>query len=880
MLREQEDNLRDRLSIALGQAYVVERELGGGGMARVFLATEPRLGRRVVVKVLSHGQGPGMSASRFEREIRLAARLQHPHLLPLLNAGEIDGLPFYTTPFVEGETLRARLQRYGALPVADVIRFLREIADGLAYAHARGIVHRDLKPDNVLLSGDHAVVCDFGVAKAKSAAIARAWPDAPSATSSLGDTTALGVVLGTPAYMAPEQAAGDPSTDHRADLYALGLVAYELLTGHHPFAGRPSTAMIAAHIAETPEPIGSQRPDVPPALAGLVMQLLAKEPVERPQTAIDVIRRLDEIALTVPRMRGSSYLRRHRLGIGAGVIVVLLSTYAVLLLARRTAATASGTTGDTPLIDRRVAVTSLEDRTGTKALASLGQLASDWISQGLTEAGFAEVVDPQIVEMAQRSTPARAGLAAATRARYIVSGASYVEGDSVRLLARIVDATDDRLVSGLGPVSAPLGSPQLAVVALRERVLAAIAGLLDARSGGWAAASGLPPNLAAYQRWSAGVEHFFQDDFYAAALEFREATRIDSTFVAPLIWSAAAYMNAGSESVADSLLEAANRRRDRLTPTNRALLDVKLAEIRGDWDAAVRAGREMVRVTPGSQLALTVLGWDAWRGMRPKEAIAALRRIQPELVRVQQYAPYWDVLTQSYHALGDYRNELAAARQGRAQFPDRLTIMEDEARSLAELGRSDDVLRLLNDVAARRAEPSMTPGSTMRRIGLELRAHGQRAAADTAFARALRWYEELPLTVQRTRPTRTQIAIALYAAGRWDDAQRMFARLAADAPDDLDHVGYLGALAARRHDTSAARRADSLLMSVRQPYVFGRPTYWRARIAALGGDRERAVALLRQALEEGRGYWLIHPEPDFDGLRDLPAFQKLVRLKD
>ena len=278
------EDFRDRLQAALGDAYRLEQELGGGGMSRVFLAADVDLGRTVVVKVLPPDMAAGVNADRFRREIQLAAQLQHPHIVPLLHASRQGDLVYYTMPRVEGESLRVKLSREGELPITDAVRVLRDVADALAYAHAHGVVHRDVKPDNILISGHHAVVTDFGVAKAVSAA---------SGASSL---TSLGVALGTPAYMAPEQAAADPGIDHRADIYALGAVGYEMLTGRPPFTAPTAQAVLAAQVTQTPDPVSAHRAAVPPALAELVMSCLEKRPADRPQSAEELRHVLDVLA--------------------------------------------------------------------------------------------------------------------------------------------------------------------------------------------------------------------------------------------------------------------------------------------------------------------------------------------------------------------------------------------------------------------------------------------------------------------------------------------------------------------------------------------------------------------------------------------------------
>jgi serine/threonine-protein kinase len=268
---------------AIAERFRLEGELGRGGMAIVYRATDGRDGSLVALKVLRATATAG-GAARFRREIALAARLRHPHILPLLDSGECGDRLWYTMPLVAGESLGTRLRREGRLPIPDAVRILYEMSEALACAHAQGVVHRDLKPDNVLLADGHAVIADFGVAKALFTAIHGAV-----ATAQHDDIrTATGAGVGTPAYMSPEQAVGEKSVDHRADLYALGVIAYELLTGAPPFTGQSRQALITAHLAERPAPPSAHRGDVPRALETLVMQLLEKQARNRPDSATDV----------------------------------------------------------------------------------------------------------------------------------------------------------------------------------------------------------------------------------------------------------------------------------------------------------------------------------------------------------------------------------------------------------------------------------------------------------------------------------------------------------------------------------------------------------------------------------------------------------------
>jgi tetratricopeptide (TPR) repeat protein len=287
-----EPDLLSELQAAVGGAYVIDRELAPGGMSRLFLATERALDRQVVIKLLPPELVNEATAQRFQREMLVTARLQHAHILPVLSAGAHGRLLYYLTPFVAGDSLRQRLALHGALPIEETVRLLREVADGLAFAHDRGVVHRDLKPENILLQHGHAILADFGIARAVE-----------EATRTGPRLTVTGLGLGTPGYMAPEQLAADPEVDARADIYAMGVIAYEMLAGHPPFSGLSPSLLIVAHMTKAPEPIAERRAGVPVELAHVVMRCLEKDPADRWQTVTELVDELE--ARGVPTTGGA-----------------------------------------------------------------------------------------------------------------------------------------------------------------------------------------------------------------------------------------------------------------------------------------------------------------------------------------------------------------------------------------------------------------------------------------------------------------------------------------------------------------------------------------------------------------------------------------------
>ena len=438
--------LTDLITAALGPQFTVERELTGGGMARVVVAHDRQLDRRVVVKILPPELAATVSLERFRREILLIAGLQHPNVVPVLTAGEAEGLPYLVMPFVDGESLRTRLAR-GRLRVIDAVSILRDVARALAYAHERGVVHRDIKPDNVLLSSRAAVVADFGVARAL------AWAQRDEAPGPRGTITAAGTTLGTPDYMAPEQIAADPDADHRVDLYALGAMAYEMVTGAPPFGGRRPQALLAAHLAEAPRPLAAHGVEVPEAFSRLIMSCLEKDPARRPPSAQAVLQALDDPAVVsgafatpgmLPAEPAPDAARRRRRRIAtlaAGVAA------AALLVAGGLAVRARDRAADAPAAPAVVA--------GPPSLAvfPLALVDSDsafaYLAQGLTSEltnAAARVPGLRVLSVdAARRLQQRVidGGAIGGAVTLFLEGAVQRQGDRFHIDVRVVSARDD-----------------------------------------------------------------------------------------------------------------------------------------------------------------------------------------------------------------------------------------------------------------------------------------------------------------------------------------------------------------------------------------------------------------------------------------------------
>ena len=721
--------------------YRTGREVGRGGMARVYLARDLKHDRDVAIKVIRPELSQSLGHERFLREIEIAARLRHPNIIPLYDSGEIEGALYFVMPYEEGPSLRERL-RSGPLPLPEALGVLRDVARALAYAHEHGVVHRDVKSDNVMLSGDAAVVADFGIAKAVSAALTDAGGT---------ELTQTGSAIGTPAYMAPEQAAGDPAMDHRADLYSFGCLGYEVLTGQPPFHGLSKHQVIAAHLMTVPPPVTTAGTVVPPALAALVARCLEKDPAARPQTAREVLRALDLVPAesgTWPTPRAAP--RRSRKAIVAAVVVLiglLGGGYFV----------AAGNRADTRPISLAVlpfqntAVDSTMD-VDAEGLADdvAGALARVPGIEIRSRSGARRYRDQLSVDVTEAGAKLNAdyvmhGVTRQERGRWIV--ATYLD--------RAADATsiwDGRFVIGREEVAGATDAIAGKVVeALRNRFPAAIG-----------AAPALAPNQRttnedAWRLSVRGEERLGRrgQSVRESAELFREAIRHDSLYARAHAGLSLAlaffpyFQGVPVREVRDEVIASANRalELDSTLAAPHTALGL-LYQFDLEWDRAEREHETAIRLEPQNvEARIQYARHQAMRGRRAE----ALRQLRIARIQDPASAIILSLSANAYRLLGQMDSAMVEARRAYETDSTNMTTLGIGALIMIEMGRLDDARILVNQ---------LRPGTPLYAYDL----------ARTNPAEARRWLLELDARVPQPWLVETNRAFAYLGLGESERA--------------------------------------------------------------------------------------------------------------
>lgn len=771
-------DLRAQLQSTLGDGYTLERELGGGGMSRVFVARENALGREVVVKVLAPELSASVSAERFTREIATAARLQQANIVPVLAAGTSDGVPYYTMPYVKGESLRAQMARGMPLSMHDRLNVLRDVARALAYAHGEGVIHRDIKPDNILLSAGTAVVTDFGIAKAISAA--RTY-DGPPAGTNDGTLTQAGSSIGTPAYMAPEQAVGD-AVDHRADLYAWGVVAYELLSGAHPFAGKTGTSqLIAAHLTETPVALAMRSPDVPREVVALVMQCLAKAPGDRPASAHVLLEQLATVSThSAERAAAPS-------GAATGSRSFTMVAAALVLVAGAAALWfMNGRGGDG---DTRTPAAAGAPAESLSSLAVLpfvntsGDAKDEYFSDGLTDELAHALSKLPGLRLAGRSssfsfkgkTILAPDVGKALGVGAIVEGTVRRAGDRIRLTAQLTSTRDGQVLW-----SDAFERTGADVFAVQDAFTSAIVAALTPRLG-------QSPGRGIRSTATASV----------AARGTTDAVAYDLYLKGRYYW---AQRGAGPLDSAVKYLEVAVQRDSMFARGWAALAlayvirpnfnsDVDFAPSDAKTEIAARRALALDSTSADAHAAIGFAAIRQFNFAQVATSMATARRLEP----ASAIAAHWSAI--AFHVLGDTAQADEQMERALTLDPLSPTTFNTRSRMLSE--RRQFARALENDARAAQLSTTFLTNSAPPLIWAGL--------ADSAFRVTKR-----ALVSDRTRGRLGYAILAAAAAGEWDAARALQRQIAARGADVRSFDRAVAALVFGDRATAAALFVDHL----------------------------------------------------------------------
>jgi tRNA A-37 threonylcarbamoyl transferase component Bud32/TolB-like protein len=869
----------DRLTAALHDRYRVEHEIGAGGMATVYRAHDVKHDRKVAVKVLRPELAAVLGGERFLTEIQLTANLQHPHILPLFDSGEADGFLYYVMPYVDGESLRDKLNREYQLPIDETVKITTAIASALEHAHRQGVIHRDIKPENILLKDGQAVVADFGIALAVD-------------TAGAARLTETGFTLGTPEYMSPEQAVGDRHLNARSDVYALAAVVYEMLTGEPPHTGKTAKALIAKLLSTPPVPLRTIRDSVPEALDVAVRRALSMSPADRQASAQRFAEDVErggtggsQVGVVPEPVRGRFLVRRVAYAAAAAIVII---GSAGLLVPRFL-------DGGVALDPNKVAVAPFENNTGDAGLNAFGGYAAELIMQGIHATPNLAAVPSDfirlIVNYLEREQDAGATvdpvrtLARETGAGLVIMGSYYLVRDSLQVQAQIIDAESGELVSALAPVSGPRDAPDRVVEPLRSRVMGGLSFRVHVSQLGRSLSGADPPSWEAFREAHEGDRLFRSGRLREAIGPLERAATMDSGQAGSwaLILLGTAHRNMGTDAgdgdtihlaKADSILRVADGRRDRLSLFQIRLLDNSKALVRGDYVTALRVTRDQAREYPRS-LAPFGAGYDALFANRPREAAYWFESVDPDAPAVENWGPYWFQSWVTYHRLGDYRRQRELLDQYRERHPNR-SRPNWEITTRAASGEYGRVMKLLDGAFDDGLRPYVNRALL---AWSEFRAHEYPALADSVLAQAVERYQNNTADAQSDDLQR-----GLHEAqGNWEEARHIAVRLGPGPSfrDSLNFTGRLGVLDARIGNRDAALATSRELQALTSPYMLGRGTIWRARIAAVLGEQADAVNLLRQAFDEG--LWptiALHRDRDLESLRHLPSYQAIVRPQD
>jgi tRNA A-37 threonylcarbamoyl transferase component Bud32/tetratricopeptide (TPR) repeat protein len=861
-------NTRDtnRLTAALSHRYRIESEIDTGGMATVYRARDLKHDRTVAIKVLRPDLAEAIGADRFLREIRTTANLSHRNILPLFDSGDVDGLLYYVMPFVEGESLADRLKREGQLPVEDAVQLAREVAEALAYAHEEGVIHRDIKPANILLERGHALLADFGIAQAKAGADET-------------KLTGIGMSLGTPSYMSPEQIAGNREVDGRSDQYALGCVLYEMLAGHPPFEGADIQTVMRQHLAAEVPNVTGARAAVPSGVAKAIHRALAKTPADRYRTVAEFEKAL--AGATLPLL-GRIPLGRARSVAYGGVAVLLLAAVAVVFFLWRPEGP--------DLAEDLVAVLPFANETGDVQYDSETRMLARSIIDRLDRKGIARVIPYSEISLSwdaalerrvgEPNHNPRSAVVAEYGTGTLVAGSVFPFGDSLRIDAEVIRSVGAERVVSIFPVVVAPDRFLAGIDSVSERVAAAVAQHLDPGLNDVPSVflTDPPRSLAVLEAMDQAYEAWANRERQESRMEIERALELDPGYLPARTFLAHLLVQLGQFSLADSILEDLEKHRQEMGPVERIQWEYDKAELEGDLEAQYRSLKAVTQRTP-TPVGRLSFAWAARALNRPREPLEAIEDLDPEspsLVRVGQSLRLEADRCEYLHLLGEHHQELREAQRLRSAYPRDARPLLAEIRARAALGQVGEVEALVEESI----QGDLLPVSAVETAVRELRAHGHAEATQALGEKFLAYLQQRPPSVQRTRAHRFNLYGAFGFLERWEEAQAVAEALAEEQPSNLFYLSLRGTVAAHRGQREEALGMAEEIAAIEPPYDRGRTAYFRACIASLLGERDEAVRLLNEAHDQGWPFDIrLHTDPDLEPLWGYPPFVEFMRPK-
>ncbi len=839
-------------------------------MGRVYKVFDAKIGEKIALKIIRpEAVFDNTTVERFANELKLARKIRHKNICQMYDLGEDQGTHYIAMEYVHGEDLKQIIRKMGRLSPSQAVGIALQVGNGLAEAHKLGVVHRDLKPQNIMLDEDgNARIMDFGIARSLSGK----------------GITGAGAMIGTPEYMSPEQVEGK-DTDQRSDIYSLGVILYEMVTGRVPFEGDSAFTIGAKHKSEPPKDPRSFNADLPENLSRVILRCLEKDKEKRYASTIGLCAELDKIGQGVPIAERVVPVRKtstsHEITVKFAPQKLLIPALSVVALI---VAAIIFWPKKAPLLDPNlVAVAVFSNQTGDPKLDSLGREAAQWITEGLTQANLFAVAPLPSAEALQGQDkikdPLRK-LAIETGAGKIVVGSYHLQGDTIRFFADIRDMNSGKILQAIAPVDGPRQEPNRPLEYLRTKLMGAVACLFTPMIKSFLLAMSEAPNFESYRETLAGMKSFVRYEHPKAIEHYNQAVAFDPSNRFASICSGFVLFNQEKYTESQALVDEIKKSSEKLSSGEILLLDLLQAWLSGNLDERHRLIKQFIALTNGDAYWNYELVLEAHNDNYLHEAVEAFKKMPLEDEMWKNWGQQWGVATSAYHILGEFKNELKEARRARKERPESLSRLWLEVRALCGMGRMKDINRLLDESSALPPQGGYSRGRIMYLAGRDLRAHGFKKESFQVLERARQWYEGRPQEEILSAANRYSQGMIFVYLERWKEAQDLFVALQKEFPANTEYLSACGQLAAITGNREKAQSISNQLGEIKTPYLFGSVNYARALIASSLGDKESSVKLLRQAIGEGYPYPYAHGSMAWEKLKDYPPYVQLMKPKD